>query len=286
MSQPRVWLVTGSNSGFGTEFVKQILARGDKVIATARNPDNLSHLSNTGAHLLKLDVTSPLPDLHILAKQAVSVYGRIDVLINNAGYIQMGTMEESTPEHTFQQFNTNVFGLLNVSRAFLPYLRSQRSGSIVNIGSIGGWEGGITFGLYCASKFAVAAFSDSLRREVEPFGIEVYTIEPGYFATSLLTPGNLGLNPDASIPDYAQMNQDGVGFLQSRNGKQLGSPVKGVARIIEAVTQEGLAKGKTIPRRLVLGKGAYEHSGEILALLERERQEWKEWSIDAVRDDI
>jgi NAD(P)-dependent dehydrogenase (short-subunit alcohol dehydrogenase family) len=286
MSQTRVWLITGSNSGFGTQLVKQILARGDKVVATARNPANLSHLSETGAHLLKLDVTSPLPDLHALAKDAVSVYGRIDVLINNAGYIQMGTVEESSPELTFQQFNTNVFGLLNVSRAFLPYMRAQRSGTIVNIGSIGGYEGAIGFGLYNASKFAVAAMSDSMRREVEQFGIEVYTIEPGYFATSLLTPGHLGLNPNASIPDYEKTNKDSVGLFQATSGNQMGDPRKGAARIIEAVTHEGLAKGKKIPHRLVLGKDAYKRAGEIFNLMDREREEWKEWSEDAVRDNI
>ena len=111
MSQERVWFITGGNSGFGTQFVAQIFARGDKVIATARNPTKLrAALPNTTANLLTLDVTSPLPELQALAKEAVAIYGRIDVLVNNAGYVEMGTIEETTPERTMNQFNTNVFG--------------------------------------------------------------------------------------------------------------------------------------------------------------------------------
>src|SRR5208282_1775374 len=136
-----------------------------------------------------------------------NVYRRIDVLVNNAGYIEMGTIEESSPEKTFQQFNTNVFGLLNVTRAVLPYMRERRSGTIVNIGSVGGWQGIARSGLYCATKFTVAGLSEALKYEVKPFGIEVHCIEPGYFATSLLTPSNLSLNTGASIADYAQLNQ-------------------------------------------------------------------------------
>src|SRR5271169_2247316 len=240
MAQPRVWLITGANSGFGTEFVHQILARGDKVIATGRNPDKLSALSNSGAHLLKLDVTSPLEELRKIAKQAEAVYGRIDVLLNNAGYIEMGTIEETTPERTFQQFNTNVFGLLNVTRAFVPYMRERRSGAVVNIGSIGGWGGIAGAGLYCATKAVVSSLSESLQEGLGPFGIEVHCIEPGYFATSLLSSGNLALNKSASIADYTDLNRQ----LQEKSftqisGKQPGDPVKAVARTIEAVTHTG-----------------------------------------------
>ena len=282
----RVWLVTGANSGFGAEFVKQILARGDKVIATGRNPNKLSALANTGAHLLTLDVTSPLDELKAIAKEAVKVYGRIDVLVNNAGYIELGTVEETTTERTLQQFNTNVFGLMNVTRAILPYMRERRSGSIVNTGSIGGWRGYAGVGLYSATKFAVAGISEALKAEVEPLGIEVHCVEPGYFATSLLTPSNLALNTEASIPDYAHLNRGISEGFQQISGHQMGDPVKGVARIIEAVTHEGFAKGKKIPTRMALGKDAYEYTGEILQQWEKDREEWKEWTVDTVRDDL
>jgi NAD(P)-dependent dehydrogenase (short-subunit alcohol dehydrogenase family) len=286
MSQELVWLITGANSGFGAEFVHQILARGDKVIATGRNPAKLAGLSNTKAHLLKLDVTSPLEELQAIAKEAASVHGRIDVLVNNAGYIEMGTIEETTPEKTFQQFNTNVFGLLNVTRAILPYMRERRSGTIVNIGSVGGWQGGAGAGLYCATKFTVAGLSEALKDEVKPFGIEVHCIEPGYFATSLLTSSNLSLNTGASIADYAPLNKTLEDAFKATSGNQPGDPVKGVRRIIEAVTHTGYAEGKEVPVRVVIGKDAYERSGSIIARMERERQEWKQWTEDSWRDDI
>jgi NAD(P)-dependent dehydrogenase (short-subunit alcohol dehydrogenase family) len=286
MSAQRVWLVTGANSGFGTEFVHQVLARGDKVIATGRNPKKLAVLSNTKAHLMKLDVTSPLEELQAIAKEAVNVYGRIDVLVNNAGYIEMGTVEETTPERTFQQFNTNVFGLLNVTRAILPYMRERRSGDIVNIGSIGGWNGIAGSGLYSATKYAVASFSEALKMEVKPFGIDVHCIEPGYFATALLTPENLATNKAASIPDYAPLNKQLEESWAKVSGKQPGSPQKAVTRMIEAVTHTGYAEGKEVPVRVVLGKDAYERVGVIMARMAREREEWKEWTIDSLRDDI
>lgn len=286
MSQQRTWVITGANSGFGTEFVHQILARGDKVIATGRNPDKLSALSNTGAHLVKLDVTSPLGELKEIAKQAEAVYGRIDVLVNNAGYIEMGTIEETTPERTFQQFNTNVFGLLNVTRAFVPYMRERRSGTVVNIGSIGGWEGIAGAGLYCDSKAVVSTLSEALKNELAPFGVEVHCVEPGYFATSLLTAGNLALNKSASIVDYADLNRQLEARWTQVSGNQPGDPAKGVARMIEAVTHTGYAKDKKIPVRVVLGKDAFERSGQSIARMERERQAWKEWTNDSWREEV
>ena len=186
------------------------------------------------------------------------------MLVNNAGYIEMGTIEETTPEKTFQQFNTNVFGLLNVTRAILPYMRERRSGTIVNIGSIGGWQGIAGSGLYSASKFAVASLSEALKYEVEPFGIEVHCIEPGYFATSLLTASNLSLNLGASIADYAPLNKMREDTFKATSGNQPGDPVKGVRRMLEAVTHTGYAEGKEVPVRVVLGKDAYGRSGKIL----------------------
>ena len=286
MSQQRVWLVTGANSGFGAEFVHQILARGDKVIATGRNPDKLAALSGSGAHVMKLDVTSSIDQLKEIAKQAEAVYGRIDVLINNAGYIEMGTIEETTPERTFQQFNTNVFGLLNVTRAFVPYMRERRSGAVVNLGSIGGWRGIGGAGLYCATKAVVSTLSEALQQELAPFGVEVHCVEPGYFATSLLSSGNLALNKNASIPDYADLNRQLEQNWTQASGNQPGDPVKGVARTIEAATHTGYAKDKEVPVRVVLGKDAFEHSGKIISRMEKERQIWKDWTNDSWKDDV
>ncbi|KAI0293624.1 hypothetical protein B0F90DRAFT_1393384 [Multifurca ochricompacta] len=135
-----VWLITGTSSGVGRDLTLAALQRGDKVIATARarSIGQLDQLREKGADVLELDVTSPIDKLHEIAKQAVAIHGRVDVLVNNAGYVLVGAIEENTPQETYDQFNTNVFGGLNVARAFLPYMRQRKSGSVVWIGSLGG----------------------------------------------------------------------------------------------------------------------------------------------------
>ena len=137
---PRVWLITGCSTGFGRELVRAVLAKGDKAIATARNVAKLEPLKSEGADIMPLDVTASLEDLKKSAEQAHSLYGRMDVLVNNAGYAMQGTLEELSPAETQAQFDTNVFGLLNVTRAFLPYMRAQKSGVIGNISSIGEYD--------------------------------------------------------------------------------------------------------------------------------------------------
>jgi len=141
-------------------------------------------------------------------------------------------------------------------------------------------------GLYTATKFSVVAISESLKDEVGPFRIEVHCIEPGYFATDILSSNNLTVNTNASVPDYAQLNKMVTEQLRNISGNQPGSPIKGVARIIEAVTHTGYAEGKVVPVRVVLGGDAYEQSGKIIARMQKEREEWKEWSCDSRRDDI
>jgi NAD(P)-dependent dehydrogenase (short-subunit alcohol dehydrogenase family) len=282
-SQPRAWFITGASSGFGKEFVYAILARGDKVIATARNP---AKLEKTDAHNMKLDVTAPPSEIQKFAEEAVAVYGRIDVVINSAGYFQMGTVEETTPEQTMTQFNTNVFGTMNVTRAFLPYLRRQRSGTIVNFGSVGGWRGFPLCALYSASKFAVAGFTLALKPELEPFGIEVTVVEPGYFATSFLEPQHVLPTTGGHIDDYAEFRENMFNRFNQTSGKQPGDPVKGVQRVIEAVTHSGYADGKKLPGRLILGRDAYGFVGQAMKQWEEDRQDWKDWTFDSWRDDV
>ena len=283
-SRPRVWVVTGASAGFGRELVRAILARGDKVIATARNP---AKLEQNGARTLKLDVTAPLRDIQEIAKEAVAVYGRVDVLINNAGYFQMGTVEESTPDQTMMQFNTNVFGTMNVTRAFLPYMRDQRSGTIINFGSIAGWRSFPICSLYSASKFAVAGFTLGLKAEVEPFGIEVTCVEPGYFATSFLEPQHAIPTTEGHVKDYDQIRTQTVNFFNQVHGNQPGDPVKGAQRVIEVVTRSGHAAGKkTLPGRLILGRDGYGIVLQNMKEWESDMQEWKDWTFDCWRDDV
>ncbi|TFY74092.1 hypothetical protein EWM64_g9920 [Hericium alpestre] len=141
MPEPLVWLITGTSSGLGRLLTLEALLRGDKVIATARTRSvcKLDELKKAGAAILELEVTAPLEELHALAKKAVAIYGRVDVLVNNAGYFHVAALEEATPQETMEQFNTNIFGGLNMCRAFLPYMRPRRTGTVVWLGSIGGW---------------------------------------------------------------------------------------------------------------------------------------------------
>ena len=156
----KVWFITGCSSGFGAALTQEILSRGDEVIATARNASRISDLQNVGAKIMELDVTADATTLKSKAEEAYNIFGRIDFLINNAGFSLQGTVEELTAEEIQTQFDTNVFGMLNVTRAFLPYLRKQRSGVIGNISSIGAWRGVAGLGVYCSSK-SMFGFDDS-----------------------------------------------------------------------------------------------------------------------------
>lgn len=252
---PQVWLITGTSSGLGMEFVRAAVARGDKVIATARNVDKIAHLREIGATTMQLDVTSPQDELNRKAQEAISVYGRIDALVNNAGYTQFGTVEESSHDDWFTQFNTNVFGALNTTRSFLPHLRSNRSGTIVFIGSMVAWDGVPTGGAYCASKAAIHYAVESLTREVAPIGIKTLLVEPGTFRTDLLSQSNMKSAP-SKIKDYGEITAMMTESFSSLNGSQLGDARKGVDSVIDVVKGENGTAGKEWPASLLLGSDA------------------------------
>ncbi|KZV71193.1 NAD(P)-binding protein [Peniophora sp. CONT] len=260
MSSSLVWLITGTSSGLGRDFAVAALNRGDKVIATARGRSiaKLEELKAQGADVLELDVTAPLPDLKAIADKAIAIHGKVDVVVNNAGYVDFGSIEERTPEESVAQFNTNVFGALNVTRAFLPHLRERKSGSVVFIGSMAGWSGGAGLGLYTASKHAIRALADSLAGEVAPFGIKVLNIEPGYFRTALLQPGARS-EYEARIPVYQPIMGPINDFLQAASGKQAGDPVKAAQLLVELVHGDGAAKGKELPVTIGLGTDYHEY---------------------------
>ncbi|KAF2808842.1 NAD(P)-binding protein [Mytilinidion resinicola] len=248
-----VWFITGSTSGFGKAIALEALSRGHKVIATARNAAKLADLEAAGADVMSLDVTASLEELKSKAAEAHAKYGRVTHLINAAGYILEGAIEETTPEESQDTFNTNVFGTLNVVRAFLPYLRAQHSSVIANFGSIASWGGGPAFGLYAATKWAVSGLTESLRAEVEAFGIKVTVIEPGYFRTNFLNPG---ARVKSSV-QLAAYEESAVGqvrkMLDAVNNNQAGDVKKGAKVIVDVLTETGVAEGKGIPIRLVLG---------------------------------
>ncbi|KAK0460631.1 uncharacterized protein EV420DRAFT_1332184 [Desarmillaria tabescens] len=253
-----VWLITGTSTGIGRDLALAALARGEKVIATARarSVHQIADLKDNGAETLELDVTAPLDDLKKIAEKAVGIYGRVDVLVNNAGYILAGALEESTPEETFEQFNTNVFGALNVARAFLPYMRARRTGTIVWVGSIGGWRSVPNAGLYGATKWALRGISETLHVEVAPLGLRSICIDLGYFRTSFLTADHR--KPHVSrIDDYKELTNKVETAFQAYNGNQPGDPKKGVQVMLDVVRGEGVAQGKEFPKSLLLGSDCF-----------------------------
>jgi len=254
-----VWLITGTSSGIGHDLTLAALKRGDRVIATARarSIGKLDELKQQGADVLELDVTSPLDTLHETAKKAVALHGRIDVVVNNAGYIAVGALEENTPEESLAQFNTNVFGALNVTRAFLPYMRERKSGTVIWIGSIVGWGSYVNGGLYAATKFATRGISETLNDEISPLGLRSIVVDLGYFRTSFLTSTNRAPF-DPRILDYKDITGSANAQLEAYNGRQPGDPKKGAETIVDLVRGEGAAQGRDAPSVMALGSDCFE----------------------------
>jgi NAD(P)-dependent dehydrogenase (short-subunit alcohol dehydrogenase family) len=281
----KVWLITGCSGGLGKEIALAALKRGDKVIATARSIDKLAALVDAGAHPLQLDVTRPLDELKALADEAVAVYGRVDVLVNNAGYLLAGAIEAVSPEETQALFDTNVFGVLNVTRAFLPHMRERKSGIVAIIGSVAGRISTPGVGVYCATKFALEGIAEALRGEVGRLGIAVTIIEPGYFRTSIL--GGNFVEARQHIADYDKSVGASVKFLAEMDGVQPGDPVKGAQRIVDVLTRSGEATGlRGIPSRLALGLDAFENIRAKSEMMVKQLDEWKELSLGTEHDDV
>jgi NADP-dependent 3-hydroxy acid dehydrogenase YdfG len=255
MSAP-VWFITAASSGFGKYIALEALSRGHKVIASARKPSSIQDLKSAGAHTITLDVTDTLDNIKAIVADAYAQYGRIDYLINAAGYILDGAIEEASPEETFAHFNTNVFGALNVTRAVLPYMRARRSGVIALFGSLGSWRSGAGFALYCGTKWACSGIAEGLRPEVEPFGITALVIEPGYFRTGFLNPG-ARVSTQTRIKDYDDSAVGQArGVLDQTDNKQRGNVEAGAKVVVDTLTRSGVAEGREIPLRLVLGSDA------------------------------
>ena len=271
----RVWFITGASTGFGRILAEQLLRAGHKVIATARKPEQIANL---GCHYkdrclpLPLDVTDSSA-IETAVDTAIKHFGRIDVLVNNAGYGLAGAIEEATEGEYMPVFETNVFGLISVTRAVLPHLRKQRSGHIVNLSSIGGLIGSPGWGFYNASKFAVEGFSEALAAELAPLGIHVTIVEPGPFRTDFL--GRSGVEARQRIADYDETAGKTRQYFHDQAGKQAGDPAKAAAAIITAVEAENP------PKHLVLGKIAYNRMTQRLDQWKQELETWRELSVGA-----
>ena len=261
-----VWFITGCSTGFGRELAKHVLERGYRTVVTARNPDEVADLAAKGeALVLKLDVTDQ-GQIDVAIKAAEDKFGRIDVLVNNAGIGYFAAVEESEEDQVRRMFEINVFGLSRMIHAVLPGMRKRRNGFIVNFSSIGGIRSFAATGYYHATKFAVEGLSESLWQEVEPLGIRVMLVEPSGFRTDWA--GRSANESKLQIDDYAATA--GVRRIQSRSasGKQAGDPVRAARAIVMAV------ESPNPPHHLLLGNYAYDAA---MAKLEDLRTEFAAW---------
>jgi NAD(P)-dependent dehydrogenase (short-subunit alcohol dehydrogenase family) len=250
ITEKKVWFITGAGRGMGTDIAKAALAAGHAVVATGRNPEKVTQALGENENLLavKLDVTDPA-EATAAIRAAVDRFGRIDVLVNNAGNFYAGFFEEITPEDFRTQIETTMFGPMNVSRAALPVLRAQRAGLIVTISSTAGIAGGEFLTAYAASKFGVEGWAESLAPEVAPFGIRTMLVEPGFFRTELLTPESTRY-AESTIEDYAERTEQTVTAWKGMDGQQGGDP----AKLADALTR--LAELDEPPLRFAAGTDA------------------------------
>jgi NAD(P)-dependent dehydrogenase (short-subunit alcohol dehydrogenase family) len=279
MTEKKVWLVTGAGRGMGVDIAKAALAAGHAVVATGRNPERLS--AALGAHddllAVKFDVTDPA-DAQAAVQAAVERFGRIDVLVNNAGNFYAGFFEEITPGDFRAQVETTLFGPMHVTRAALPVLRAQRSGLVVAISSTAGIVGQEFCTAYAAAKFGVEGWIESLTPEVAPFGIRTMLVEPGFFRTELLSPESTTY-AEPSIDDYAERTTQTVAAWNAMNGQQGGDPAKLASALVQ------LAGRDEPPRRWVAGADAIatvEHkANDLLA----QADAYRELSSNLAHDD-
>src|SRR4051794_12216397 len=237
MIDKNVWFVTGAGRGMGVDIVKAALAAGHAVVATGRNTDALVRAFGEADQLLviKLDVTRP-DDAKVAVAAAIERFGRIDVLVNNAGNFYAGFFEELSPEDFRAQVETNLFGPVNVTRAVLPVMRAQRRGLIVTISSTAGITGQAFVSAYAAAKFGVEGWMESLATEVASFGVRTMLVEPGFFRTELLTDESTKW-PEPSIDDYAEKTRQTVAAWKKMSGLQGGAPAKLAKALIQLASQ-------------------------------------------------
>jgi NAD(P)-dependent dehydrogenase (short-subunit alcohol dehydrogenase family) len=257
ITKQSIWFITGCSTGFGRELAKQLLARGNSVVVTARSTQALKEFAgNDKALVLKLDVTNPA-EVTAAVQAAEARFGRIDVLVNNAGIGYFAAVEEGEDAEIRRMFDINLFGLAAITRAVLPGMRKRRHGFIVNFSSIGGLRSFPAIGWYNATKFALEGLSEALWQEVEPLGIRVMLVEPSGFRTDWA--GRSADESKMQIPDYATTAGAGRSGVRAASGKQAGDPVRAIEAIIKVV------EDPNPPHHLLLGNAAYDGAMAKLA---------------------
>lgn len=265
----RVWLITGASRGFGAEISKAVLAAGDKLVATARTLRGLDHLgANDNLFTAVLDVTDE-PQVRDAVGAALAHFGHVDILVNNAGISLLGAVEESSGDEVERLYRTNVFGLLNVTRALLPSMRQRRSGHIINISSVAGYSAYPGFGVYSSTKFAVEGLTEALHIELSPLGIHATVVEPGFFRTDVLDTNRSLLETEERITDYAETAGAMRDAVPGYNHQQPGDPAKLAQALLE------LVNAVDPPLRLPLGPDTLTRMAEKNALIERETVKWR-----------
>jgi NAD(P)-dependent dehydrogenase (short-subunit alcohol dehydrogenase family) len=268
----KVWFITGAGRGMGVDIAKAALAAGYEVVATGRSTDKVAEALGQSDNLLivKLDITKPA-DAEFAVRAAVDKFGRIDVLVNNAANFYAGFFEELTPEQMERQLSTSLIGPMNVTRVVLPVMRKQRSGLIITISSTAGLTG-FEFGTaYAASKFGLEGWMQSLQAEVEPFGIDTITVNPGFFRTDLLTEESTNF-AERTIEDYNDRRAKQMEFWRGYNGQQAGDPAKLAQALMTIAGQQ------PPPRRFIAGADAVETAEKVAATLRQQTEAYRELS--------
>ncbi|PSN12554.1 short-chain dehydrogenase/reductase [filamentous cyanobacterium CCT1] len=269
----KVWLITGCSTGFGRALAEAVLQKGDRLLATARKPEQLGalveHYPDT-AKAVRLDVTSP-QDIQAAIDNAIATFGRIDVLVNNAGHGLIAALEEVSDEEAHQFFETNFFGALRLMQSVLPVMRQQGSGHIVNLSSTAGLVGFGGSSLYCGAKFAMEGTSEALAKEVESFGVKVTLIEPGAFRTDFN--GRSLATVEQSIDAYASVSGASLQWFKEMDGQQPGDPAKAAQAIIQAV------ESPYPPIRLALGADAMSLIQEKLERVKTDLDAWQQVTV-------
>ncbi|MRG48958.1 SDR family NAD(P)-dependent oxidoreductase [Chitinophaga sp. SYP-B3965] len=271
MEQQKVWYVTGASQGFGLILVKKLLAAGQKVAGTSRKLDALK--TAVGDHENFLPIQSDVANeasVQQSIEQTIKTLGGIDVVVNNAGYGLIGSLEELSDKEVRTNFDVNVFGVLNVIRHVMPHFREKKSGFIFNISSIGGFSGNFPgFGSYCGTKFALEGLTESLAAESKAFGVKVVIVSPGYFRTNFLASTSLAV-PANPIDAYKDVRESQAQHQGGLNGQQAGDPEKGIDVLIE------ISKAENPPLHLFLGPDAYHVAKQKISAVESDMDNWQE----------
>jgi NAD(P)-dependent dehydrogenase (short-subunit alcohol dehydrogenase family) len=270
----RIWFITGASSGFGRSIAEAALERGDSVVAAARRADALAE--HGGVHPVHLDVTDA-NQRKAAVGEALDRFGRIDVLVNNAGRTQVGAVEETTDEELRALFELHFFAPAALTRAVLPIMRRQGGGAIVQMSSVGGQVTAPGFGAYCATKFALEGLTETLRDEVASFGIRTLIVEPGAFRTGLFRPD--AAHESAEMPEYEEIVGPTRSYVRTNNGLQPGDPAKAARAIIAALDAD------QPPLRLVLGADAIGNVEHRLRVLTHELERWRSLGEPTAIDD-